>query len=217
MPPSQLLPRSPSTNPQTLANAMHTRYDALIFDCDGTLADTMPGHYVSWRKTMSRYGISFTEERFYALGGVPTVKIIEMLAAEAGLTLDAAAVAQEKEQAFHEVSLASVKPVEPVVAIARQYRDKMPVAVATGSAGWAARVVLEHIGVLDWFQTLVAAEDTENHKPEPDVYLEAARRLKVDPTRCCAFEDTDMGLESARRAGMTAIDIRTMDEQALTT
>ncbi|MEX0742570.1 MAG: HAD-IA family hydrolase, partial [Phycisphaeraceae bacterium] len=102
------------------------------------------------------------------------------------------------------------QPIAPVVAIARKYRDRMPMAVATGSAGWAARAVLTQINVLDWFQTLVGAEDTDRHKPEPDVYLEAARRLNVAPTRCCAFEDTDMGLESARRAGMEAVDIRDM-------
>ncbi|MEX0741287.1 MAG: HAD hydrolase-like protein, partial [Phycisphaeraceae bacterium] len=88
---------------------MNTRFDALIFDCDGTLADTMPGHYISWQTTMQRYGITFTEARFYQLGGVPTVKIIEMLADEAGLTLDAAAVAMEKEQAFHQSALATIQ------------------------------------------------------------------------------------------------------------
>jgi HAD superfamily hydrolase (TIGR01509 family) len=60
----------------------------------------------------------------------------------------------------------------------------------------------------DWFDTMVCAEDVTKHKPEPDVFLEAARRLGVDPARCVVFEDTDIGLEAARRAGIPGVDVR---------
>ena len=106
-----------------------SRYDGLVFDCDGTLADTMPAHYVAWCATMNRYGITFPEDRFYSLGGVPTRKIIHMLATEAGVVLDCDAVAKEKEEAFHQ-SLHAVGPIDVVVAIAEAHRGRLPMAVA---------------------------------------------------------------------------------------
>ena len=181
---------------------------ALIFDCDGTLADTMPAHYVSWTETLRRYGIDFPEDRFYAMGGLPTVQVVEILAAEAGVDVDAAAVGREKEEAFHEASLRRVEAIEPVVAVARRHRGMLPMAVATGSERWSAERILGHLGLLEWFEALVPSEEVSNPKPAPDVYVEAARRLGVSPERCRAYEDTDPGIESARAAGMDVVDVR---------
>lgn len=186
-----------------------TRYDALVFDCDGTLADTMPAHYVAWCDTLNRYGIAFAEDRFYSLGGVPTRKIVHMLATEAGLVLDCDAVAKEKEEAFHQC-LHAIGPISAVVEIAQAHRGRLPMAVATGTVRWSAERVLKHLGIWDWFDAVVCADDVERHKPEPDVYLLAAERLKVNPRRCCAYEDTDLGIASARAAGMDVVDIRTL-------
>jgi len=187
----------------------HGEPAALVFDCDGTLVDTMPAHFLAWRATMSKHGIDFTEARFYELGGVPTQRIVAMLAREAGLMLDAAAIAHEKEEAYYALS-DRIAAIEPVVAIARDHRGRLPMAVATGSVRASAERSLKKIGVFDWFEAIVAAEDVAHPKPAPDVFLEAARRLGVTPARCRAFEDTDLGLEAARRAGMEAVDIRLM-------
>ena len=184
-------------------------YDALIFDCDGTLADTMPAHFVAWTATMKRYGIEFTEERFYALGGVPTKNIVAMLADEAGVKLDVAAVALEKEHAFHDY-LHQVGRIDPVVAIAEEHRGKLPMAVATGTERWSVERVLDQIGIRDWFGFIACADEVPNPKPAPDVYLEAAKQLGVDPTRCCVYEDSDLGIEGAHRAGMACVDVRPM-------
>ena len=183
------------------------RYDGLVFDCDGTLADTMPAHYVAWCATLDRYRMSLPEDRFYSLGGVPTQKIVAMLASEAGLAVDCDRVAKEKEAAFHE-ALHAIGPIDAVVDIARRHRGHLPMAVATGTVRWSAERVLRHLGIFDWFDAVVCADDVERHKPEPDVYLLAAERLKVDPRRCCAYEDTDLGIASARAAGMDVIDVR---------
>jgi beta-phosphoglucomutase family hydrolase len=186
-----------------------TDYDALIFDCDGTLADTMPAHYVSWRATLASYGIPFSEDRFYALGGVPTTKVVQIVADEAGVSVDAEAVSNEKEHMFHQ-SLEEVGPVVPVVEIARTHRGALPMAVATGSERWSVDRMLGHLGILDWFDALACADDVTNHKPEPDTFLYAAERLGIVPARCLAYEDTDLGIESARRAGMDTVDVRSM-------
>jgi len=185
-------------------------YAALVFDCDGTLVDTMPAHFIAWRDTTEHYGLEFAEDRFYALGGVPADRIVRMLADEQGVAIDdPAQVAHEKELAFAE-HLGGIEPVHEVVAIASAYRGLKPMAVATGGYHWLVRRSLEGIGIYGWFDAIVASEDVPNPKPAPDTYLEAARRLGCEPARCCAFEDTELGLASARDAGMTAVDIRSM-------
>jgi HAD superfamily hydrolase (TIGR01509 family) len=184
---------------------------AFIFDLDGTLADTMPAHFGVWQVFAARYGLVFPEERFYSLGGVPTPRIAALLIAEAGLALDPVALAAEKERAYVE-ALASgalaVRPIEPVISIARERRGHGPLAIASGSSRRLVTLTLAALGIGEWFGAVVAAEDTVRHKPEPDVFLEAARRLGVLPARCTVYEDTDLGLESARRAGMNGVDVR---------
>jgi beta-phosphoglucomutase family hydrolase len=187
-----------------------------IFDLDGTLVDTMPSHFVAWTAIAQRHGFQFPEARFYALGGVPTQKIAAMLIAESGLTIDPVALALEKEQMYYD-SLAAgggVRPIAAVLEIARRHRGEGPLAVASGSVRRLITRTLEALGITDWLAAVVAAEDTARHKPEPDVFLEAARRIGVAPARCTVYEDTDIGLEAARRAGMTPVDVRPLIRDA---
>ena len=184
-------------------------YDGLIFDMDGTLADTMPTHFVAWSHSMAEHGIEFTEERFYSLGGVPAPVIIEMLAGEQGKQVNAEAVAEAKEALFLDL-LGEVQPVHPVRVIAEAHRGRMPMAVATGSPRWVAEKILKELGMYEWFGAVVGAGDVEKPKPAPDTYLRAAEMIGVDPWRCHAFEDTALGVESARNAGMAVIDINTL-------
>ena len=181
---------------------------ALIFDCDGTLADTMPAHHLAWTSMLDEHGIAFSEARFYALGGMPSDRIIRLLSKESGVPVrDIAAMVAHKEGLYLE-SVAAIQRVEPVCAIALRYHGRLPMAVASGGERPIVRRTLEAIDMLDRFDTLVCAEDTERHKPEPDVFLEAARRLGAEPATCVVFEDTDLGMEAARRAGMTGVDVR---------
>ena len=180
----------------------------LIFDCDGTLADTMPAHYRAWTAMLGRHGIPFTESRFYELGGVPTAQIIRILSAETGVVVtDVDAMVVEKETEFL-ASIHAIEPLEAVVAVAAAYRGRLPMAVASGGYRETITRTLDHLGIRGWFDATVTAEDTARHKPEPDVFLEAARRLDVPPAACVVFEDTDIGLEAARRARMVGVDVR---------
>jgi HAD superfamily hydrolase (TIGR01509 family) len=154
-----------------------------------------------------RYGIAFSEERFYAMGGVPTVKIAAILAAEQGLTIDPVVVAREKEQTVL-LRVSEVQPIAAVVEIARRCREAGPVAIASGGSRAMVERTLRQIGLFDWFPVIVTAEDTVRHKPEPDVFLEAALRMGVPPENCTVYEDTDLGLEAAHRAGMQSVDVR---------
>lgn len=180
----------------------------LIFDCDGTLADTMPAHHRAWVAMLQPHGVAFPEDRFYAMGGMPTAQIIRVLAADAGVAVrDVDAMVHEKERLFLQM-LAAVAPIAPVVAIANAYRSVLPMAVASGGYRDVVGRTLDQLQLRSWFQAMVTAEDTARHKPEPDVFLEAARRLAVPPAACAVFEDTELGLEAARRAGMLGLDVR---------
>jgi HAD superfamily hydrolase (TIGR01509 family) len=182
----------------------------LIFDCDGTLADTMPVHYRAWVKVLAGVGIPFGEVRFYQLGGIPTAKIIRILSDETGVPVTDRQIERmtvAKEELFLEM-LDAVTPIEPVREIAGRYRGSLPLAVASGGYRAVVERTVQFVGMGDWFGAVVCAEDVTRHKPEPDVFLEAARRLGVDFARCVVFEDTDIGLEAARRAGMVGVDVR---------
>lgn len=183
--------------------------DGLIFDCDGTLADTMPLHFIAWRDTLKKHGVEFSEERFYAMAGQPTVTITETLLAEQGISGDPLQISREKEAGFLNV-LHQVEPIKPIVDIAKHYRATKRMGVGSGSNHAVVLQVLEHIGLSDFFDGVVGAEGTKKHKPEPDVFLEVARQIKVDPTKCRVYEDADLGIEAAKRAGMTCFDIRTI-------
>ncbi len=179
----------------------------IIFDLDGTLADTMPSHYEAWSIILDRYGLEMSEDRFYALGGWPTEKVAGLLIGEAGRDIDAVKLSIEKESLFAE-NLHLVKPVEHVTGVAREYRGNLPLAVATGATREICEQILAHLDIRHWFDAIVSADEVDHHKPNPDVFLEAASRLGVEPKYCLVYEDTDPGLEAARRAGMTHVDVR---------
>ena len=179
----------------------------LIFDCDGTLVDTMPLHWQAWRSVCTRHGIRFEEERFYALGGVGSIEIFRMLLAEQGLEGDPVALSREKESGFLPFA-SQAKGIEPVLAIARENRGRIPMGVATGGKRVNCTAVLKGVGIHDWFDAIVTSEDVARQKPAPDIFLQAAERIGVPPEACRAYEDTDLGLEAVRAAGMEAVDIR---------
>lgn len=182
---------------------------ALIFDCDGTLANTMPLHWQAWQVVTTRHGLTFPEARFYALGGVPSRHILQMLREEQRLSIDPIAVSREKEEEYLKL-MAQVGPIHEVVEIAKDHAGKLPMAVASGGTKPVIEKVLRHLSIRDLFGAVVTSEDVVHQKPAPDIFLEAARRLGVSPEYCRAFEDTDLGLTAIRAAGMDAIDVRTL-------
>lgn len=183
----------------------------LIFDCDGTLADTMPVHFLAWSAMLEPYGLQFPEQQFFAFAGMPSHRTIDRLAGEQGAAFEPATVltmVADKEHRYIAM-IDGVRPVPAVLEVARRHRGVLAMAVASGGEGWVVRRTLDVIGALDWFDAVVGSEDTERHKPEPDVFLEAARRLGLAPSTCVVFEDSDLGLRAADRAGMIGVDIRT--------
>lgn len=180
---------------------------AALFDCDGTLADTMPLHYAAWRKTLDPLGYAFAEETFYAWGGVTTVEIIERLNEQQRKTHAPSQVARAKE-ALYQTLIARVTPITVVISEVERLHGKCPLAVASGGMRHLIDETLATLGIAHYFDAIVTFEDVRRGKPEPDTFLLAAQQLGVAPTDCVVYEDAEPGLEAARRAGMRAIDVR---------
>jgi beta-phosphoglucomutase family hydrolase len=185
----------------------------LIFDCDGTIADTMPLHFKAWVQALGEHGHDFPEAMFYDMAGIPTRRIIEILNERHGYTLAVDQATERKESLFMEL-IPHVTEIEPVVKLIREHAGKLPMAVATGGTRAICTKTLGALDLLKHFDphTIVTADDVAHGKPAPDIFLEAARRIRVEPGSCMAFEDAELGLQSARAAGMVTIDIRPLRE-----
>ncbi len=183
-------------------------YKALIFDCDGTLADTMPAHARSWVATYAAAGHTVDLQRFLDLGGLSSQATIEALAQD-GYRMDMGTTQEEKEGRYLEV-LHTIEEITAVADIARAHAGRVPLAVASSGWGRVVRQTLTVTGLLELFPVIVTADDVTHAKPAPDIFLLAAERLGVAPADCIVYEDGDPGLEAARRAGMRAVDIRVL-------
>jgi beta-phosphoglucomutase family hydrolase len=180
-------------------------FSAYIFDCDGTLADTMPLHYRAWKRLVEEHGGVFSEELFYRLGGKPTEQILELLRDEQGLNVgDTHSAARRKEEYFVQ-TIHEVRPIEPVVQFVRQWHTIKPLAVVSGGLRKYVEMTLDAIGIGPLFDTVVCAEDCARGKPFPDPFLEAARRMNTPPDECLVFEDSPLGLQAAKAAGMQCV------------
>lgn len=179
-------------------------FDAYIFDCDGTLADTMGLHYEAWKLALEPHGADLPEDLYYQWGGRPTKEIVEALNEMQGLYMDADRIVVVKEGLYHSL-IPQVQPIESVIAVARSMHGKKPMAVASGGGRNSVTKTLTSLGLMELFDAIITSEDYKNGKPAPDPYLEAARRLGVSPAGCLVFEDTQIGLESARAAGMECV------------
>ena len=179
-------------------------FAAYIFDCDGTLADTMPLHYKAWCAALHEHKCDFPEALFYELGGMPTEKIVELLNQRHGYALPPVETARQKGEYFLSM-LTEIEPIEPVVAIVREVSGRLPMAVASGGHRQVVTRTLAALGLLEKFTVIVCSEDYARGKPFPDPFLVAAQCLGVDPSRCLVFEDTHIGEEAARAAGMKSV------------
>jgi beta-phosphoglucomutase family hydrolase len=182
------------------------RARALIFDVDGTLADTMHHHYEAWRDVISRYGIELTEQLFVELAGQPSTSVARVIAERTGIDLDPRRTAAEKEAAYiHHVD--TIGPIEPVAALARSAHGRLPMGLATGERREISRRVVRATGLAELFDAFVTADDVTHHKPHPETFLRCAELLGVEPAACQVFEDSVSGMEAARAAGMIATDV----------
>ncbi|MBC7693568.1 MAG: HAD family phosphatase [Methylotenera sp.] len=181
-------------------------FKAYLFDCDGTIANSMPIHYRAWMKALDRWNCPFPEKDFYDWAGMPTPAIVERLNERQGLAMSHQEISDIKEKAYFEL-LPEVKPVPEVLEQIHLQHSRLPLAVVSGSPRDSVIRTLSALGLMNYFDVILGAEDYPRGKPHPDAYLLAAKRLKVNPADCLVFEDAELGIESARRAKMAWVKV----------
>jgi len=184
----------------------------LIFDCDGTLVDSMELHMEAWEQVLLRAGASFDLAFFLSKKGMKESEILDQYNEQFHAALDGPRIVAEKH-AYFLGRVHTVKPLDAVVDVARRYSGRLPMAVASGSVRQIVTEELRVIGIGDLFATILTADDHLQQKPAPDMFVEAARRMKVPAHACQVFEDGDLGLLAARKAGMAAVDVRPLTGQ----
>lgn len=181
-------------------------FEAYLFDCDGTVADSMPLHYIAWKKALGEWNCPFDEELFYEWGGMPIAEIIATLNRKHGLQMPVEAVGERKENIYYEL-LPELKPVSEVVEHIEAQYGKIPFAVVSGSTKESVTASLTTLKLLDRFDAMVCAGDYKKSKPDPEPFLLAAERLGVTAGKCLVFEDTEMGIQAATAAGMASVRV----------
>ena len=183
-------------------------FEAVIFDCDGTLVHSMPAHFEAWCEALALHGAGgiFKEDVFYAMGGRPTKDIVVEINDEYGLKLDPERVAFAKREAFLR-KLGSLELIDEVAEFAESLRGKIPMAIATGGTRHVIEKTLQAVGVSDLFDEVVTADDVPIGKPAPDIFLRAAKLLGISPLKCLVLEDAPAGVMAAQLAGMQVIAV----------
>lgn len=181
-------------------------FQAYLFDCDGTIVDSMPLHYTAWRQTLDEWECAFPEELFHAWAGRPTADIVAALSERHGLDLPLETVVARREALYQQL-LPTAAGIPGVLHHIDQAYGRIPFAVVSGSTRDTVTASLDALGILDRFEALVCAGDYTRAKPDPEPFLRAAELLGVPPQACLVFEDADLGIEAAVAAGMATVRV----------
>ncbi len=181
-------------------------FEAYLFDLDGTVADSMPLHFRAWTKAVNDAGGQFPEDLFYSWGGVPIERVVELLNQKYGLSMPVAETAHRKELLYVEL-LPELQPMASVVKVMNEMQGKVRFAIVSGSPRTSIESTLNKLGLRDRFELLVGAEDYTHGKPDPEPFLNAAKKMGVAPEKCLVFEDAAAGIKSAEAAGMQWVKV----------
>ncbi len=179
----------------------------LIFDCDGTLVDSMPSHWAAWHDTFKSFGLKCPHDFLTTMAGAPIREILNEYIKKTGAEINIEEFIKEKHKRSLE-NLREVRAIPEVVEVAQYYHEKLPMSVASGGSKVNVDLSIKAIGLTDYFTTVITADDPFPGKPSPHIFLEAAKRMNVKPEDCLVFEDGFYGIIAAKEAGMQYIDVR---------
>jgi beta-phosphoglucomutase-like phosphatase (HAD superfamily) len=181
-------------------------FKAYLFDCDGTIVNSMPLHHYAWTQTLAHWNCEYPEELFYQWGGLPISEIAQRLSEMYSLDLPIEEICHRKESLYYE-NLARLEGIPEVIEQIELQHGHIPFAVVSGGRRITVEASLRTLGLLDKFDTLVCAGDYTRSKPNGEPFLIAAQRLGVAPESCLVFEDTQLGVDAAIDAGMSWVRV----------
>jgi beta-phosphoglucomutase family hydrolase len=186
---------------------VHPKAKALIFDLDGTLSNSLPVHVATWNKIGEQYGFQFDPQIVVEMTGRPTIEFAKRIVEQYKIDEDPQKIVNQKQQSFWN-SAELLHPVDEIIEIVKNFYGRLPMAVGTGASRKSAEVQLQTLDLQKYFDAIVTADDVSGHKPKPDTFLVCARLMNVNPKFCQVFEDGDLGIEAAKKAGMIVTDVR---------
>ncbi|MCX2718168.1 beta-phosphoglucomutase [Lentiprolixibacter aurantiacus] len=182
-----------------------------IFDLDGVIVDTAKYHYLAWKNLANELGFDFTEEQNEAFKGVSRRRCLEILLELGGITVDEAQFEQwlheKNEDYLSYIARMDASEILPDVPRVLNFLKENHVPMALGSASKNAIPILEKVDLLSYFDTVVDGNKVTRAKPDPEVFLIAARDIQVSPENCVVFEDAVAGIEAANSADMISVGI----------
>lgn len=186
---------------------IHPKTQALIFDLDGTLSNSLPVHTETWRRIGEKYGFEFDPQIIFEMTGRPTIEFAQHIVSRYQINEKPEILVKQKQESFWDLAHL-LEPVPEVVEIVKSYHGKLPMSVGTGASGKSARVQLEALGLRKYFDHVISADDVTQHKPHPETFLKCAELMHVAPEFCQVFEDGDLGISAAREGQMMVTDVR---------
>ena len=181
----------------------------LIFDLDGTLADTMPYHFKGWKVACQKFGVeidtAFLRKHTGSPGWIIADELLKVCKLNGSVTIEQ--IMNEKLTEFYNLQHL-VKAITPVVDIVKKYYGYLPMSIGTGGHREAVERTLKVTDLRKYFDIIITANDVENFKPHPETFLRCAEMMNVEPEYIEVFEDAELGIEAAIAAGMTVTDVR---------
>ena len=186
---------------------IHPEARALIFDLDGTISNSLPVHVQTWKMVGDKYGFDFDPMIVHEMTGRPTIEFAQRIINQYDVPETPENIVKMKQLSFWDLAHL-LQPIEEITSLIKEYHGKLPMSVGTGASMRSAEVQLNALGLSKYFDIIVSADDVTKHKPDPDTFLECARLMGVESQHCQVFEDGDLGIEAANKAGMLVTDVR---------
>jgi HAD superfamily hydrolase (TIGR01509 family) len=188
-------------------------FNAIIFDCDGTLVDTAQAHFKAYNDALAEAGIELDLDWYQSRAGLTPASLVEEYETKFSrrIPYTLPELMKKYSRAF-QGNMSQIRENGIVANVARRWKSVVPMAVASNGERENVRASLRACRLLELFDTIVTTEDGNPGKPAPDLFLEAASQLHVSPNRCLVFEDSDQGLTAAKAAGMKSIDVRMLSQ-----